>query len=57
MATLTTDKNVTIVVSALRARANFGKLLRPVEDERRPGMRKPEMLKIEVVAVTRGKEC
>ena len=35
MATLTTDKNVTIVVSALRARANFGKLLRRVEDERR----------------------
>jgi prevent-host-death family protein len=35
MATLTTDKNRTIVVSALRARANFGKLLRRVEDERR----------------------
>ena len=35
MATLTTDKNATIVVSALRARANFGKLLRRVEDERR----------------------
>ena len=35
MATLTTDKNTTIVVSALRARANFGKLLRQVEDERR----------------------
>ena len=35
MATLTTDKNGTIVVSALRARANFGKLLRRVEDERR----------------------
>ena len=34
-ATLTTDKNGTIVVSALRARANFGKLLRRVEDERR----------------------
>jgi prevent-host-death family protein len=34
MATLT-DKNGTIVVSALRARANFGKLLRRVEDERR----------------------
>ncbi len=32
---LTTDKNGTIVVSALRARANFGKLLRRVEDERR----------------------
>jgi prevent-host-death family protein len=28
-------KNETIVVSALRARANFGKLLRRVEDERR----------------------
>jgi prevent-host-death family protein len=35
MAPLTTDKNATIVVSALRARANFGKLLRRVEDERR----------------------
>ncbi len=35
MATVTTDKNGTIVVSALRARANFGKLLRRVEDERR----------------------
>ena len=35
MATLTTDKDGTIVVSALRARANFGKLLRRVEDERR----------------------
>jgi prevent-host-death family protein len=35
MARLTTDKNGTIVVSALRARANFGKLLRRVEDERR----------------------
>ena len=35
MVTLTTDKNGTIVVSALRARANFGKLLRRVEDERR----------------------
>lgn len=30
-----TDKNDTIVVSALNARANFGKLLRRVEDERR----------------------
>jgi len=30
-----TSKNGTIVVSALRARANFGKLLRRVEDERR----------------------
>jgi len=29
-----TGKNETIVVSALRARANFGKLLRRVEDER-----------------------
>ena len=28
-------KNGTIVVSALRARANFGKLLRCVDDERR----------------------
>jgi len=35
MGTLITDKNGTIVVSALRARANFGKLLRRVEDERR----------------------
>src|SRR6476646_4059671 len=36
MATLTTTgKNGTIVVSALRARANFGALLRRVEDERR----------------------
>jgi prevent-host-death family protein len=35
MATLTTDRNGTIVVSALRARANFGELLRRVEDERR----------------------
>jgi prevent-host-death family protein len=32
---LRTGKNETIVVSALRARANFGKLLRRVEDERR----------------------
>src|SRR5206468_12886909 len=30
-----TDKNGSIVVSALSARANFGKLLRRVEDERR----------------------
>ena|SRR5689334_18491715 len=30
-----TEDNETIVVSALRARANFGKLLRRVEDERR----------------------
>lgn len=35
MTTLTTDKNGTVVVSALRARANFGKLLHRVEDERR----------------------
>lgn len=35
MGSLTTDKSGTIVVSALRARANFGKLLRRVEDERR----------------------
>ena len=32
---LRTAKNETIVVSALRARANFGKLLRRVEDESR----------------------
>jgi prevent-host-death family protein len=32
---LGTDKNGNIVVSALHARANFGKLLRRVEDERR----------------------
>ena len=31
----TTSKNGTIVVSVLRARANFGKLLDRVEDERR----------------------
>ena len=30
-----TGKNDTIVISALRARANFGTLLRRVEDERR----------------------
>ena len=30
-----TGKNDSIVVSALRARSNFGKLLRRVEDERR----------------------
>ena len=30
-----TDKNESIVVSALRARANFGNLLRRVADERR----------------------
>src|ERR1700758_3794387 len=32
---LRTDKIGSIVVSALRARTNFGKLLRRVEDERR----------------------
>jgi len=32
---LRTDKNDTIVVSALRARANFGRLLRRVDEERR----------------------
>ena len=32
---LRNGRNETIVVSALRARANFGKLLRRVEDERR----------------------
>src|SRR6202035_4784750 len=31
----TTGKNGTIIVSVLRARANFGKLLRRVDDERR----------------------
>jgi prevent-host-death family protein len=35
VASSTTGKNDTIVVSALRARANFGKLLSRVEDERR----------------------
>ena len=35
MGSLTTDQNGSIVVSALRARANFGKLLRLVDDERR----------------------
>jgi prevent-host-death family protein len=35
MATPTTGKNGTIVVSALHVRANFGKLLRRVDDERR----------------------
>src|ERR1700719_4668115 len=35
MATPNTGKNGTIVVSALRARAHFGKLLRRVDDERR----------------------
>jgi prevent-host-death family protein len=33
--TTTTGKNGTMVVSALRARANFGKLLNRVDDERR----------------------
>lgn len=32
---LRTDKNGTRVVSALRARANFGELLRQIDDERR----------------------
>ncbi len=35
MSTVTPGKNATIVVSALRARTNFGKLLRRVDDERR----------------------
>lgn len=35
MATTSSGKNGAIVVSALRARANFGKLLRLVDDERR----------------------
>ncbi len=35
MGTATTDKTGSIVVSALRARANFGKLLDRVDDERR----------------------
>ena len=35
MAAPTPDKNGAIVISALRARANFGKLLRRVDDERR----------------------
>ena len=35
MATPTTGKNDSIVVSALRARANFGKLLNRVDNERR----------------------
>ena len=35
MATSSLNKNGAIVVSALRARANFGKLLRRVDDERR----------------------
>ena len=35
MSSTTTGKNGAIVVSALHARANFGKLLRRVHDERR----------------------
>lgn len=35
MATSTVGKGCTIVVSALSARANFGKLLRRINDERR----------------------
>jgi prevent-host-death family protein len=35
MSSPTTGKNGTIVVSALHARANFGRLLRRVDDERR----------------------
>src|ERR1700739_2380025 len=35
MAPLTTDKKGSIVVSALKARANFGKLLNRVDAERR----------------------
>ena len=35
MSSTTTGKNGAIVVSALHARANFGKLLRRVDDERR----------------------
>ena len=35
MSSTTTGKNGTIVVSALHARANFGRLLRRVDDERR----------------------
>ena len=35
MATTTTGKGDTIVISALRARANFGKLLNRVDNERR----------------------
>lgn len=33
--TITTAKNSPIVVSALHARSNFGKLLRRIDDERR----------------------
>src|SRR5437867_10355781 len=35
MRILRADKNESIVISALHARTNFGKLLRRVEDERR----------------------
>jgi prevent-host-death family protein len=35
VATTSVGKNGTIVISALQARANFGKLLRRVDDERR----------------------
>lgn len=35
MSTPTTGKNGAIVVSALHARANFGKLLQRIDDERR----------------------
>jgi len=35
MASSATTRTSTIVVSALRARSNFGKLLRQIEDERR----------------------
>src|SRR5260370_22830460 len=35
MSTIKTPTNGTIVVSALHARSNFGKLLRRVEEERR----------------------
>lgn len=35
MASLTTDKDEAMVVSALQARENFGKLLERVDDERR----------------------
>jgi prevent-host-death family protein len=35
VATTPVGKNGTIVISALQARANFGKLLRRVDDERR----------------------
>jgi prevent-host-death family protein len=35
MSSPTTGKNGAIVVSALHARANFGRLLRRIDDERR----------------------